>query len=161
MPLGTGADAPCGALAHHHGVQSAFETQDHRRAVVSDASLIGVLAALGVPISGADQAPDLLADATADHRILEPVLVRRSGAVAVHRLILPAAIDPGRVRIAVRHEDGSLAHGPLRAIAAGPDRPIAGTARSSTASGWSAPWPPRRATTGSRWRAPALLPRRW
>jgi len=109
-------------------VQSAFETQDHRRAVVSDASLIGVLAALGVPISGTDQAPDLLADATAGHRMLEPVLVRRSGAVAVHRLILPAAIDPGRVRITVRHEDGSLADGSLRPLAAGPTRPIAGTA---------------------------------
>jgi len=108
------------ALARQHGVQAVFETQDRRRAVIGDESLVGVLAALGVPIGGLQQAPELLAADAAKYRVLEPVLVRRQGAANVHVLTLPAAVDPGRVRVTVCHEDGPVEHRPLRSLLTGP-----------------------------------------
>jgi len=99
-------------------VQAAFETQDHRRAVVDDESLVGVLAALGVPISAVGQAPELVA-AGAEHRVLEPVLVRRPGTANVHVLTLPAAVVPSRVHVTVHHEDGSVEHRPLPSLLVG------------------------------------------
>jgi 4-alpha-glucanotransferase len=103
-------------------VQTAYETQDHGRGPVSDESLVGVLAALGIPISRPDQAPKLLAEAATSYRVLEPVLVRRPGARARHSLTLPAAVAPGRVQLTVRHEDGSVARRPLRSLLDGPTR---------------------------------------
>jgi len=111
------------ALAGRHGVQTAYETQEGSRGPVGDESLVGVLAALGVPISHPDQAPELLAGAVARHRVLEPVLVRRSGAGAVHRLTLPAAVSPGRVELTLRYEDGSVDRRPLRSLLDGPSQP--------------------------------------
>ena len=111
------------ALAGRHGVQTAYETQEGSRGPVGDESLVGVLAALGVPISHPDQAPELLADALARHRVLEPVLVRRPGAGAVHRLTLPAAVSPGRVELTLRYEDGSVDRRPLRSLLDGPSQP--------------------------------------
>jgi len=103
-------------------VQTAYETQEGSRGLVGDESLVGVLAALGVPISHPDQAPELLADALARHRVLEPVLVRRPGAGAVHRLTLPATVSPGRVELTLRYEDGSVDRRPLRSLLDGPSQ---------------------------------------
>ena len=111
------------ALAGRHGVQTAYETQDHRRRRVGDESLVGVLAALGVPIGRPDEAPELLAAGTADLKIIEPVLVRRPGARSVHRLTLPATVGPDRVELTVRHEDGSVCRRPLRSLLVGSSRP--------------------------------------
>jgi len=86
--------------------------------VVDDESLVGVLAALGVPISGAGQAAELVAAAAAEHPVLEPVLVRRPGAANVHVLTLPAAVAPSRVHVTVHHEDGSVERRPLRSLLA-------------------------------------------
>jgi len=87
--------------------------------VIADESLVGVLAALGVPISRVQQAPELLAAAAAERRVLEPVLVRRPGTPTVHVLTLPAAVAPGRVHVTVLHEDGSVEHRPLRSLLTG------------------------------------------
>jgi len=117
------------ALATRHGVQTTYETHDRARGRargrVGDESLVGVLAALGVPISHRDQAPDLLAAASASaHRqVLEPVLVRRPGAPTAHTLTLPSAVDPGRVQVTLRLEDGTVERRPLPSILAGPGRP--------------------------------------
>ena len=97
-------------------MQSAYVTEDRRRVQVGNESLVGVLAALGVPISHPDQAPELLAAAEAGYRVIEPVLIRRSGAQTVHNLILPTAVDPGRVRLTIRHEDGSVDCRPLGSL---------------------------------------------
>jgi len=110
-------------LAGRHGVQTAHETQDRGRDRVGDESLVRVLAALGVPISHPDQAPELLTAIAARHRVLEPVLVRRPGARTVHRLTLPAAVSADRVELTVRHEDGSIERRPLRSLLDGPSQP--------------------------------------
>ncbi|HEY4946917.1 MAG TPA: hypothetical protein VII19_03395, partial [Acidimicrobiales bacterium] len=89
-------------------MQAAHETEGRRRAQVGDESLVGVLAALGLPISHPDQAPELLAAAEAVNRVLEPVLIRRPGARSVHTLLLPADIAPSGVQLTVRNEDGSV-----------------------------------------------------
>ncbi|HEX7459704.1 MAG TPA: 4-alpha-glucanotransferase [Acidimicrobiales bacterium] len=110
-------------MARRYGVQATYETHDRTRGRVSDESLVGVLAALGVPINHPDQAPELLAAATAAARrqVLEPVLVHRPG--AVHSLALPAAVDPCRVQVTVRFEDGTVERRGLPSILIGPARP--------------------------------------
>ena len=103
-------------------MQAAHETGGRRRAQVGDESLVGVLAALGLPISHPDQAPELLAAAEAVNRVLEPVLIRRPGARSVHTLLLPADIAPSGVQLTVRNEDGSVDCRPLGSLLCGPAR---------------------------------------
>jgi len=109
-------------LAGRHGVQVDHETQDHGRTRVTDESLVAVLAALGVPISHPGQATELLAADRAEARPLEPVLVHRPGDRAAHSLILPAAVDPDRVRLTVHLEDGPAVMRPLRPLLGDPTR---------------------------------------
>ena len=113
------------ALATRYGVQVSYEAHGHARSRVGDESLVGVLAALGVPISHRDQAPELLAAAAAVARrqVLEPVLVRRPGAPAAHTLTLPTTVAPDRVQVTLRLEDGTVERRPLSSILAGPARP--------------------------------------
>lgn len=110
------------ALARRYGVQTTYETQDRRRCRVGDDSLVGVLTALGVPIGHPDQAPELLAAAVTAEPVLEPVLVRRPGARAVHAVTLPATVSPGQVRLTVRGEDGSVESRTLSSLLDGPSR---------------------------------------
>ncbi len=97
-------------LAGRYGVQVTYETHGRAGGRVGDESLVGVLSALGVPISHRDQAPELLAAATAaaGRQTLEPVLVRRPGAPTAHTLTLPSAVAPGRVQVTLRLEDGTV-----------------------------------------------------
>jgi 4-alpha-glucanotransferase len=106
-------------------VQVTYETHGRAGGRVGDESLVGVLSALGVPISHRDQAPELLAAATAaaGRQTLEPVLVRRPGAPTAHTLTLPSAVAPGRVQVTLRLEDGTVERCRLPSILAGPARP--------------------------------------
>ena len=108
------------ALARHHGVQAAFETQDQRRAVIGDESLVGVLAALGVPIggrtAGARTAGRRRGQSTACSNQSWCAGQARSTCTS---LTLPAAVTPGGVHVTVRHEDGSVEHRPLRSLLVG------------------------------------------
>jgi 4-alpha-glucanotransferase len=117
------------ALAGRYGVQVNYETQAQAQAEtrgrIGDESLVRVLAALGVPISHRDEAPELLAAASASARrqVLEPVLVRRPGVPAAYALTLPSAVAPGRVQVTLRLEDGTVERRPLPSILVGRDRP--------------------------------------
>ncbi len=113
------------ALAAAHGVRSGYEAYDHTRRRTPDEALVGVLAALGIPIDHPREAPGLLAEARAGVRegVLEPVLVHRPGPPVRHRLTLPARVSPDRVRVRVRREDGTVGQGPLAELLRGPARP--------------------------------------
>ncbi len=106
---------PLDALARRHGVQRRYTDHLGRRRAVSDESLLAVLRALGVAVSRPDDAEGLLASgggvagvgAGGGRPMLEPVLVRRAGRPSRHDIVLPAAVDPARVGVTVRREDGS------------------------------------------------------
>jgi 4-alpha-glucanotransferase len=108
------------ALARHYGLRTSYKTQDNGLVQVADESLVGVLAAIGVPISHPDQAAELLDAFGRTYRALEPVIVRRPGARSLHYLNLPATVTPAQVKMTLRYEDGSLASRSLQSLVGGP-----------------------------------------
>ncbi|MGO8872908.1 MAG: 4-alpha-glucanotransferase [Acidimicrobiales bacterium] len=91
--------------------------QHGRRWQAGDEALVAVLNALGVPVAGPGDAAEALRAADAcDQRVIEPVLARRIGTDASHPVTLPAAVDPGTVRVTIHLEDGTVTGYPLSAL---------------------------------------------
>jgi len=114
-------------LARRHGVQVAYADHRGRRRRASVDTVVAVLRALGVVLAGPDDAPALLrAQEGEGGRVIEPVLVRRDGTASTHTIVLPAALDPAKIDIWVRHEDGTAVSRPLSALLVEPEvaRPI-------------------------------------
>lgn len=123
-----GAGRQLHELARCHGVQVAHTDHRGRRRRAGDQAVVAVLRALGVPIEGPGDAAELLrARSGMAGRVIEPVLVRRSGARGLHVASLPATVDPAAVRLTVHREDGGVTRTPLAALLrpAGPRQPVA------------------------------------
>jgi 4-alpha-glucanotransferase len=109
---------PLHALAEHHRVAVAYHDQEGRRWPASDADLVAVLAALGVPIAHPDHAEDALRAARWSWAtdILEPVQVVWSDRTpqAAFRLHRGAAFGGFRLRVGADLEvSGRLEHTPV------------------------------------------------
>ncbi len=116
---------PLDALARRHGVQRRYTDHLGRRRAVSDESVLAVLRALGVAVSRPDDAEGVLASgdgvAGGGGPMLEPVLVRRAGRPSRHGIVLPGGVDPARVGVTVRREDGGEEHCALSELLVGPE----------------------------------------
>jgi 4-alpha-glucanotransferase len=102
-------------LAHAHGIQLSYTAYDGRRVRASADSLVATLNALGVAVSTARSAHDLLADLEhdRDESPLEPVVVvDRSGTLS-SQVNLPAGVDPARCQLTITREDGEVVRRPL------------------------------------------------
>lgn len=104
------------ALAHRRGVMSNFIAADGHRAVASTATLMGVLGALGTPMSSLREAPELLVALEEDYAVIEPVLVQRSDATTFHVVVLPRGLSPRNVAVHLRREDGEVRSTSLDAV---------------------------------------------
>jgi 4-alpha-glucanotransferase len=100
------------ALARHRGVQRRYTTADGRRVAVSDTTLVRVLRALGVELSG----PDSVAAAwracqhAQRHQVLAPVVAERAG--SHHRAPIPVGSGgdlPADSWVTLVTEDGDQA----------------------------------------------------
>jgi 4-alpha-glucanotransferase len=103
------AAAALRALAKHYGVQRAWRAADGRRCVVADDSLIAVLAAMRVPVTRLDDAPEALRVAREElvDRALDPVVVLWDGAQLRVALRLPVSEATADFTLVLRREDGT------------------------------------------------------
>ncbi|HLE78022.1 MAG TPA: 4-alpha-glucanotransferase [bacterium] len=91
------------ALARLHHVQTAYTDITGMRRIASPDALLRVLQALGVAVSGAADAPDVLrAEQARAHHAVPPVFVVRAG-----RPVVTLPPMPARVKLELLHEDGT------------------------------------------------------
>ena len=108
-PVGTSSDEPAGEdlkrLAEMHGVSTEYWDYHGNRAAPTRATLVAVLAALGVAAATDAQIKDSLADAELApwRRILPPTVVRRQGWAAPVAVHVP---DGAAVKARVELESG-------------------------------------------------------
>jgi 4-alpha-glucanotransferase len=99
------------ALAEFHGVHPRYTDAEGRTIVVEREVVTALLRALGVPLDHPREAADLLRDlqVAAARRVVEPILVHRSGRDEPASVTLPDGIDPGTVWLSLQLEDGDTA----------------------------------------------------
>ncbi|HEX3824872.1 MAG TPA: 4-alpha-glucanotransferase [Mycobacteriales bacterium] len=97
-------------LAHAHGIQLSYTASNGRRVRASHDSLVATLNALGIAVSTARNAHDLLAELERDQREapLEPVVVVDRAGMLSSQINLPPATEPARCQISVTREDGEV-----------------------------------------------------
>ena len=97
-------------LARAHDVHTVYQGTDGRRHSAADDVLVAALAALGVGVSDPADAPAALRAtiSSRQRRVIEPVIVHRSGTSVNAQVSLDAHVDPQQVWIAVRREDGTV-----------------------------------------------------
>jgi 4-alpha-glucanotransferase len=100
---------PLDELARRHGIQTTHRDRSGRPRRAPDQTVVAVLRALGVGIRRPEDAVDSLRTGPGGAgagAVVDPVLVSRAGAVRAHAITLPSTVDPARVGVTLRREDG-------------------------------------------------------